>query len=177
MSAARIVQKIPNNPTYAYMVTECLRSLGNRTGSSVPAIKKQLGTQFEMDLDSINQKALTNAIKKGVQAGDFVQIKASYKLNKKRPEPTKKAAASTTKKSSTSTSETGTAAATLKAKKKKVVKKSAKSVSKPKAPGTKKSATKVCHYYYCFSIAHIFIPFLFLFYLSDFFVCPFFFSC
>lgn len=72
-----------SKPTYAVMVTESIKALGNRTASSVPAIKKQLGMQYKIEAEKINQKALTNAIKKGVQSGDFVQIKASYKLGKK----------------------------------------------------------------------------------------------
>lgn len=77
-SAATTVSK----PTYAVMVTESIKALGDRTGSSVPAISKHLQAKYGI---GINKPALLKAIKKGVEAGDFVQIKASYKLNKKAP--------------------------------------------------------------------------------------------
>lgn len=123
-------------PTYAVMVTESIRSLKDRTGSSVPAIKKQLGTQFQIDATKINQKALTNAIKKGVEAGDLVQIKASYKLSKKPPAP-KKAL-------------TEKAAKPAPAKKKKAAKPKTTTVATTTKPATKakpaskSTVTKVC---------------------------------
>lgn len=157
---AAAADKMPTKPTYAVMVTESIRALGDRTGSSVPAIKKQLGSQYQIDATKINQKALTNAIKKGVQAGDFVQIKASYKLNKKQPEPSaaKKSSTATTKKAS-STAASGSAAAVNKLKKKKVVKKSSKTSTKPKSGITKKSSTKVWYfqYYLALTIYHFLI--------------------
>lgn len=67
-------------PTYAVMVSESIKALGDRTGSSVQAITKQVQAHYRID---INKPALVKAIKKGVQSGTFVQIKASYKLNKK----------------------------------------------------------------------------------------------
>lgn len=69
-----------SKPTYAVMVTESIRAINDRTGSSLQAITKQLQSQYNID---INRPALLKAIKKGVEAGDFVQIKASYKLNPK----------------------------------------------------------------------------------------------
>lgn len=80
-------------PTYAVMVTESIKELGDRTGSSVQAISKQLRSKYNID---INKPALIKAIKKGVEAGTFLQIKASYKLNKTKPAPKKKVAVSTT---------------------------------------------------------------------------------
>lgn len=115
-----------SKPTYAVMVTESIKALGNRTASSVPAIKKQLGMQYKIEVEKINQKALTNAIKKGVQSGDFVQIKASYKLGKKATAVVKK----TVVKKTTTTKTTIT--------KKKPASGKVKSVIKKKAPTTTK---------------------------------------
>lgn len=64
------------------MVAEALRGLSDRTGSSVPAITKQLMAQYKLD---VNKTALSNALKKGVDSGDLVKIRASYKLGKKVP--------------------------------------------------------------------------------------------
>ena len=89
----------PPKPTYAVMVAESIKALNDRTGSSVQAISKHVKAQYHID---INKPALVKAIKKGVEAGDLVQIKASYKLNKLKKAPTaakpKKASTVTTKK-------------------------------------------------------------------------------
>eukprot|EP00171_Calliarthron_tuberculosum_P009851 IDg9851t1 len=69
-------------PTYAIMVAEAIRGLADRTGSSVPAITKQLMALYSVD---VNKTALSNALKKGVDSGDLVKIRASYKLGKKVP--------------------------------------------------------------------------------------------
>lgn len=77
-------------PTYAVMVAASIKALGDRTGSSVQAISKHVTTQYKMD---VNKHALSKAIKKGVESGDFVQIKSSYKLSKKAaPKPPTKSA-------------------------------------------------------------------------------------
>lgn len=75
----------PAKPTYAVMVAESIKALNDRTGSSVQAISKHVQAQYHID---INKPALVKAIKKGVEAGDLVQIKASYKLNKMKKVPT-----------------------------------------------------------------------------------------
>lgn len=62
------------------MVAESIRALGDRTGSSVQAISKHLRATYKFDP---NRPALNKAIKKGVEAGDLIQIKASYKMAKK----------------------------------------------------------------------------------------------
>lgn len=82
-----------SKPTYAIMVHESIKSIGDRTGSSVQAITKQLQAQYNIE---INKPALIKAIKKGVENGDLVQIKASYKLGKKTPAPKPKKATTTT---------------------------------------------------------------------------------
>lgn len=86
MPAAKKSATTMSKPTYAVMVAESIKELKDRTGSSVPAISKQVQTKYGID---INKPALVKAIKKGVEAGDFIQIKASYKLNKKTPAPAK----------------------------------------------------------------------------------------
>lgn len=87
MPAAK--SSVVSKPTYAVMVTECIKALGDRTGSSTQAISKYLMAHYKTD---VNKTALSRAIKKGVEAGDFVQIRASYKLGKKPVKVSKPAA-------------------------------------------------------------------------------------
>lgn len=77
----------PTKPTYSVMVTETLKSLGNRNANSVYVISKELAQKYNID---INKHALSKAIKKGVESGDLIQVKASYKLNKTAAAPAKK---------------------------------------------------------------------------------------
>ena len=92
----------PAKPTYSVMVAESIRQLAERTGSSVQAITKQLAALYKID---INKTALSAALKKGVDSGDLVKVKASYKLGKKAKVPAKpkRAVASATKASTKST--------------------------------------------------------------------------
>lgn len=69
----------PTKPTYSVMVTETLKSLGNRSANSLYVISKELAQKYNID---INKHALSKALKKGVESGDLIQVKASYKLNK-----------------------------------------------------------------------------------------------
>lgn len=85
------------------MVGEALRALSDRTGSSVPAITKQLVVLYKMQ---VNKPALRSALKKGVDSGELIKVKASYKIAKKEPAPKAK----TTKKSATTTTVTTTTA-------------------------------------------------------------------
>lgn len=73
-------------PSYSVMVAETLKTLGNRSPNSMHAISKEISHKYDFD---INKQALSKAIKKGVQSGDFIQVKSSYKLSKTAP-PTKK---------------------------------------------------------------------------------------
>lgn len=78
----------PAKPTYSVMVTETLKSLGNRSANSLYVISKELSSKYNID---INKHALSKAIKKGVESGDLIQVKASYKLNKSAAPPKKPA--------------------------------------------------------------------------------------
>lgn len=85
MPAKKASTTAPSKPTYAVMVAESIKTLNDRTGSSVQAITKQLQASYK--IETINKPAMVKAIKKAVESGDLVQIKASYKLNKKAPVP------------------------------------------------------------------------------------------
>lgn len=71
-----------SKPTYAVMVAESIKTLDDRTGSSLQAITKQLISSYGID---VNKTALATAIKKGVESGDLVKVKASFKIGKKKP--------------------------------------------------------------------------------------------
>lgn len=124
-SARHTVTKATAKPTYSVMVAESIRQLAERTGSSVPAITKQVTALYKID---INKTALSAALKKGVDSGDLVKVKASYKLGKKvkAPAKPKKAPAAPAK-----------VVAPKPATKKKTT-----TVTKPKKVITKKTATK-----------------------------------
>ena len=90
--------KVASKPTYAVMVQESIKALKDRSGSSVQAITKQLIASYKID---INKPALSAALKKGVDSGDLVKVKASYKLGKKVKAPAKPKVATKPKKKTT----------------------------------------------------------------------------
>eukprot|EP00213_Chloropicon_mariensis_P007071 CAMPEP_0197475492 /NCGR_PEP_ID=MMETSP1309-20131121/6936_1 /TAXON_ID=464262 /ORGANISM="Genus nov. species nov., Strain RCC998" /LENGTH=133 /DNA_ID=CAMNT_0043015537 /DNA_START=213 /DNA_END=614 /DNA_ORIENTATION=+ len=98
----------PAHPPYEKMVKAALVALKDRTGSSTQAIAKYLKANY--DLPENFAKSLSRFLKKFVESGKLVKVKASYKLGSLKTEP--------------------------KPKKKKVVKKKApkKKVAKKKAP-------------------------------------------
>ncbi len=105
--------KTSPKPSYSEMVNEVLLSLADRTGSSLPAIKKQLNAQYKLD---VKNYALLNALRKGVDEGALIKVKASYKINRDSAigkKSTSKTAAK--KKKSTTTSTTKKATTTKKA--------------------------------------------------------------
>lgn len=78
-------------PTYSIMALNAVACLPNRAGKgvSLPKIKEQITEMYS--LSPINKTALSNALAKGVTAGDLVKVKASYKLSddKKNSMPSK----------------------------------------------------------------------------------------
>jgi len=70
--------------TYITMVHEAIIEIGDRTGSSVPAISKFIKAKHE-HTKSIKPKQfnglVTNAIKAGLKEERFVKLKNSYKMN------------------------------------------------------------------------------------------------
>ena len=64
--------------SYAAKASNAIKTLGERGGSSLAAIKKVLAAT-----GPVNAPALNLALKKGVASGVFTKVKASYKLVKK----------------------------------------------------------------------------------------------
>eukprot|EP00547_Thalassionema_nitzschioides_P013997 CAMPEP_0194237408 /NCGR_PEP_ID=MMETSP0158-20130606/4429_1 /TAXON_ID=33649 /ORGANISM="Thalassionema nitzschioides, Strain L26-B" /LENGTH=156 /DNA_ID=CAMNT_0038971435 /DNA_START=27 /DNA_END=497 /DNA_ORIENTATION=- len=128
--------------TYKDNVVEAILELKDRTGSSSIAIKKLMQTKLGKDKKWSNYNFLT-ALKNGVAAGEFVQVKNSYKLS---PD-FKKSLTSKSKKSAAAPKKTATKKTTKKKsapKKKATTKKSApkKKTTTKKAAPKKKTATK-----------------------------------
>ena len=70
--------------TYLAMVHETIADIGDRTGSSVPAIQKVMKNKYE-HLGKLKHKAFNtnvyNAIRAGLKEERFVKVKNSYKIN------------------------------------------------------------------------------------------------
>ena len=111
-------------PSYRDLIAAAIVSLKSRTGSSLQAIKKFV--QAKKGSGYVNGVFL-RALKAGVAAGQFTQVKGSYKLSAaaKKPAPKKKPA----KKKAP-------------AKKKKAAPKKKKAPKKKAAPKKKKAAPK-----------------------------------
>ena len=81
----------PAHPKYDVMVKAAVLALKDRTGSSVPAIAKYLGTTYTLPANF--KKVLSTQLKNLTKAGKLVKVKASYKLSEdfKKGPPKKKA--------------------------------------------------------------------------------------
>jgi histone H1/5 len=66
--------------SYKAGIVEAIAELKDRTGSSTIAIKKVMQEKLPKDKKWMNATFLSS-LKKGVADGDFVQVKASYKLS------------------------------------------------------------------------------------------------
>merc|ERR1711959_758896 len=82
----------PAHPPYEKMVKAALVALKDRTGSSTQAIAKYMKANY--DLPENFAKSLSRFLKKFVESGKLVKVKASYKLGslKTEPKPKKKVA-------------------------------------------------------------------------------------
>merc|ERR1712144_185378 len=82
----------PAHPPYEKMVKAALVALKDRTGSSTQAIAKYMKANY--DLPENFAKSLSRFLKKFVESGKLVKVKASYKLGslKTEPKPKKKKA-------------------------------------------------------------------------------------
>merc|ERR1712144_101878 len=80
----------PAHPPYEKMVKAALVALKDRTGSSTQAIAKYMKANY--DLPENFAKSLSRFLKKFVESGKLVKVKASYKLGslKTEPKPKKK---------------------------------------------------------------------------------------
>ncbi|CAN0446399.1 unnamed protein product, partial [Ectocarpus fasciculatus] len=72
------------------MVFDAIKTLKERNGSSIQAIKKSITATYPALNFTPHQ--MRSALKKGVESGKFVKMKASYKLSAeaKKPAPKKK---------------------------------------------------------------------------------------
>eukprot|EP00903_Cladosiphon_okamuranus_P013323 g12418.t1 len=79
-------------PTYSVMVFDAIKTLKERSGSSLPALKKQIMATYPTLNFTPHQ--MRSALKKGVESGKFIKVKSSYKLSpeakKPAPKPKKK---------------------------------------------------------------------------------------
>merc|ERR1712224_644049 len=128
----------PSHPPYADMVKAAIVALKDRTGSSAVAIAKYLDGNYK--LPETYKKSLSLTLKKLVESGKLVKVKASYKLGSLKTEPKKKVV----KKKTTAAKKKTTAAKKKTAPKKKVAKKPKKPAAKKpkKAAPKKKTAVK-----------------------------------
>jgi len=97
--AAAKPKKPADHPPVAEMVNTAIKSLGERKGSSLAAIKKYVAANNKVDMDRINP-FIRRYLKKAVEDGKLVQTKGtgasgSFKLSKpaKEEKPKKKPAA------------------------------------------------------------------------------------
>mmetsp|Transcript_28000 Transcript_28000/g.50066 ORF Transcript_28000/g.50066 Transcript_28000/m.50066 type:complete len:154 (-) Transcript_28000:188-649(-) len=69
----------PAHPPYATMIAETIKSLGERSGSSLYAITKAMGEKYK--LPDNYKKMLSVQLKRQVDSGKLVKVKASFKLS------------------------------------------------------------------------------------------------
>lgn len=83
------------NPAFIDMIKTAITELKERGGSSLPAIKKYLSANNEVDFTKGSDKShLLRALKNGSEKGTLIKVKASYKVakeaKKKKPVAKKK---------------------------------------------------------------------------------------
>merc|ERR1712217_252087 len=145
---AKMLAKKSEYPSSAVMVTAAVKTLDDKKGSSLPAIKKYIAANYKVDVVKASL-FIRKAIKKLVADKKLIQVKGSYKAAKEeKPKKVKKPEAKKSKAKKPKKTET------KKSPKKKAAKKTAaqkagtpqkaKSAKKPaaKKPAVKKSAAK-----------------------------------
>merc|ERR1712168_875306 len=145
---AKMPAKKSEHPSSAVMVTAAVKTLDDKKGSSLPAIKKYIAANYRVDVAKLSLY-IRKAIKKLVADKKLIQVKGSYKAAKeekpkkvKKPEA-KKSNAKKPKKTATKKSPKKNAAKKTAAQKAGTPRK-AKAAKKPaaKKPAVKKSAAK-----------------------------------
>ena len=121
------------------MISEALKALKERTGSSLYAIAKHIEEKHKDHLPYDFRKTLTQRLKESVAKGKLVKIKASYKLAKAAT-PAKKKKATPVKEEKATPAKKETAA---KKKKATLAKKETAASKKKATPAKKKKATPV----------------------------------
>ena len=142
----------PTHPKYSVMITEAMKALKSRTGSSRTALLKQIKGVHDVGDEKKATMYLSLALKKGVEKGIFKKARDEgknsnkFKLgeNAEVKKPTKKAKTSTEAKKPKAKKSTKKAKTSTVAKKPKVKKsiKQAKTSTKAKKPKAKKSIKK-----------------------------------
>ena len=137
----------PNHPPTATMVTAAVKTLKERGGSSLQAIKKYIAANYKVDVEKL-APFIKKYLKSAVTKGDLIQTKGkgangSFKLSaaKKTDKKEKKPKAKTVKKPKAAAKKTTKKTTKPKSKAPKKEKK-AKSPKKPKAPKPKKAVKK-----------------------------------
>lgn len=77
-----VAPKKGTKKTMAQMVTQALETLNSRNGVSLPAIKKYVNQEFDVDV-KMAAKRILSFLKQSTADGMLVQIKGSYRLAKK----------------------------------------------------------------------------------------------
>merc|ERR1711981_1199469 len=134
----------PAHPPTSAMVIAAIKALKERGGSSLPAIKKYIATNYKVDVVKLSP-FIRKALKKNTEAGVLKQVKASYKIGAL-PKP-KKVKKKKVKKPKKAKKPKAKKVKTPKKAKKPAAKKakSPKKAAKPKAakkPAAKKPAAK-----------------------------------
>ncbi|GFH54185.1 hypothetical protein CTEN210_10662 [Chaetoceros tenuissimus] len=122
------------------LIKECILALGDRTGSSIPAMNKWIESEKSTVVKKHIMKA---ALKSGVEKGELIQVKMSYKLSADAKKELKKGPAKkkVAPKKKTTVTKKKTAPKKKAAPKKKTTTKKA-APKKKTAPKKKKTTTK-----------------------------------
>lgn len=140
----------PTHPTTSVMVTTAIKTLKERGGSSLQAIKKYIAANYKVDVDRL-APFIKKFLRSAVTSGALIQTKGqgangSFKLSaaKKAEKPVKKAKKPAAKKVKKAAKPAAKKTPKKAAKKPKAPKKEkkAKTPKKPKAPKPKKAVKK-----------------------------------
>ena len=74
---------------YVDMISAAIKALKERTGSSLPAIKKYIGATYGSKLPANWEKTLSVQLKRLAAAGKLTKVKASFKLGEELKKPAK----------------------------------------------------------------------------------------
>merc|ERR1712087_700199 len=128
---AKMLAKKAEHPSSAVMVTSAVKTLDDKKGSSLPAIKKYIAANYRVDVVKTSLY-IRKAIKKLVADQKLIQVKGSYKAAKEeKPKKVKQPEAKKSKAKKPKKTES------KKSPKKKAAKKTA-----AQKPAVKKSAAK-----------------------------------
>merc|ERR1711915_433706 len=78
---AKMLAKKSEHPSSAVMVTAAVKTLDDKKGSSLPAIKKYIAANYRVDVVKLSLY-IRKAIKKLIADKKLIQVKGSYKAAK-----------------------------------------------------------------------------------------------